>query len=98
VLDAFDSFDYILGVRLQCWSGNLAHESDVVAIYLVGQIVEHPEIRHHQQLVPDFPDDPLGGASRGLAGLLGYHGRAQRQYRTSDIQGMQFHLNPPFLN
>src|ERR1700730_8757810 len=70
VLDALNSLYYVLGIRLQSWTGDLSHESDVVSIYFVRDVIEYAEVRQHQQLVPDFLCNPLSGSRGGLSGLL----------------------------
>src|SRR5262249_7407022 len=56
VVDALHSlnlFHHVFSIRLQNWARYLLQEGDVISIHSVCEIVEHAQIRQHDQFMPD---------------------------------------------
>lgn len=59
LVDPFNSFHGTFGVSFKCGIHDAAEQRHSAAVHRIFKIIENRVIRQHQQLMSDFPSDPL---------------------------------------
>ena len=93
LLHTFDVFHDAFRIGFQSGRGYLPHESDLITIDPIGQVIEHTVIRKHHQLMPDLPYKSL--VSFGIL-MIGETDRARQCEDEGNLTSTHGNV-PPFF-